>query len=110
MLAKVLSSRIKRVFVSPIHEFALVWNGKQYVLKDQYKPICYPLEAGLIGLNGLTGNKIKDLQKILGKSVKWILGFHHGLTKQKIKYSNIEYKEGFVEGEQFNIFYENSNT
>ncbi len=101
MISEAIFSRMRRVFLATGYEFTLRWNGKLYELIVPNKPICHPLEISLIGQNNLTGHKIKDIQKVTKKSVKWILGFHHGLINNQKKYKNEDYLNGYNEGQYF---------
>ena len=102
MIGSSLSNRMKRVFLNSAHKLGLLWNGSNYVLKDFKKPFCHPLEVCLIGVDNLSGKKIKDIQKVTKKSLSWILGFHHGFINKPKKFDNSDYLIGYDEGLLFN--------
>jgi len=93
-----VSAITKRLFLNLEENFNLIFENGYYCLKDKKSTFCHPLEVCLIGKEGLSGNKIKDISIILKVKPKWILGFHHGLIENKILFKNKEYLEGFKEG------------
>ena len=101
MLTEAIISRMQRVFLKTGTQFSLVWNGTQYELKNHLTPVCHPLEISLIGQRNLTGYKIKDIEKVMKKNKKWILGFHHAIVGKKVKYKYKDYIDGHEEGSYF---------
>ena len=65
MIGSSLSNRMKRVFLNSAHKLGLLWNGSNYVLKDFKKPFCHPLEVCLIGVDNLSGKKLKIYKRSL---------------------------------------------
>jgi len=99
----------KRLFIDFSDDFRLIFEDGYYKLANPYNPSCHLLEIALICNQKFTGNKIYDLQKLLGVSNKWILGFIHGYRGDTIKFKDKDYYIGHFLGQKMKINISDNN-
>jgi hypothetical protein len=92
----------KSLFLDLSTNFELIFDeySKIYVLKTKLCNRCHPLETVLIGKENMTGNKVLDICNHTKKSQKWVFGFYCGFKREKQKFKDLIYFEGFIEGFQ----------
>lgn len=89
-----------KLFIDISKDFTLEYVDGHYCLKNQYQPSCHLLEIALITSQKLSGNKIKDLKKVLDVNERWILGFYHGFAQKNCRFFDTDYKMGHFLGQK----------
>jgi len=95
-----VKNKAEKLFLGFTKEFGLEYckSTRSYHLKNPKVPKCHPLELFLISDKNFSGNKLKDLTSTSERNFRWLVGFYHGYSGAKDKFSNLDYKDGYAAG------------